>query len=277
MNSTNEATNLCIPRVFPNINESRIRKIFEELNIGRIGKIDIIHKTSKTGDKFNRVFVHLLSWYHNENASKAKQRIIEGKEFKIIYDDPWFWKVSEYREPNHHNEKIEHHPVQKKPSLQFDDNALEEIKQNQYRYSNHHNNNNHNNNNHNNKPTNNQNNQNKEKQRYQSPRFRREQEEYFPKHHVNKKRKDYEQPTFHERQQTRPQSQYAVQVSQDKDNIEEYSMCENEYHDNIIVDEDTVPLISYSEMPMPSKKRLIQKKAQKQKIKIENESVTISL
>lgn len=274
MNSTNEVTNLCIPRVFPNINESRIRKIFEELNIGRIGKIDIIHKTSKTGDKFNRVFVHLLSWYHNETASKAKQRIIEGKEIKIIYDDPWFWKVSEYREPNHRNEKNEHRPVQKKPSLQFDDTVEEEeVKQNQYRYSNH------NNNNHNNKPTNNQNNQNKEKQRYQSPRFRREQEEtpqYFPKHHVNKKRKDYNQPTFYERQQTTSQSQYAgTQVSQDQDNIEEYSMYENEYHDNIIVDKDMVPLISYSEMPMPSKKRLIQKKSQKQKIKIEDETAAI--
>jgi hypothetical protein len=28
----------------------------------------------------------------------ARERLLEGKDIKIVYDDPWFWKVSAYRE-----------------------------------------------------------------------------------------------------------------------------------------------------------------------------------
>ena len=86
---------LCIPRVFANIKEERIRKIFEELMLGSIDKIDII-PADKDG-KFNRVYVHFRTWAHNDNAILARIRLDEGKEIKIIYDDPWFWKVSLYR------------------------------------------------------------------------------------------------------------------------------------------------------------------------------------
>ena len=40
---------LCIPRVFPNIDEQRIRKIFDELQIGNIQRIDIINKRTEKG------------------------------------------------------------------------------------------------------------------------------------------------------------------------------------------------------------------------------------
>jgi hypothetical protein len=91
---------LCIPRVFPNINEMRIRKIFDELNMGLIQRIDIVSKTTEKGEKFNRVFVHFSKWNNNETTNLARERLINGKEIKIIYDDPWFWKVSAYREPS---------------------------------------------------------------------------------------------------------------------------------------------------------------------------------
>jgi hypothetical protein len=35
----------------------------------------------------------------NENADAARGRLLNGKDIKIIYDDPWFWKISAYREP----------------------------------------------------------------------------------------------------------------------------------------------------------------------------------
>ena len=37
---------LCIPRVCSNMNDTRIRRIFEELNIGILDRIDIINKNS---------------------------------------------------------------------------------------------------------------------------------------------------------------------------------------------------------------------------------------
>jgi len=112
---------LCIPRVFPNIDEKRIRKIFEELNMGEIERMDIVHFVTDKGQKFNRVFVHFAKWYFNENTNLARERILNGKEIKIIYDDPWFWKVSAYRpkDTSMNVEKRKNTPM-KKAHISFD-------------------------------------------------------------------------------------------------------------------------------------------------------------
>jgi hypothetical protein len=90
---------LCIPRVFTNITEEMIRKIFEDLELGIIERIDIVKKYSQTG-QFNRIFIHFKKWFSNNgNANSARQRLLSGNEIKIIYDEPWFWKVSAYRDP----------------------------------------------------------------------------------------------------------------------------------------------------------------------------------
>lgn len=112
---------LCIPRVYSNIDEARIRRVFEELDMGDIQRIDVIGKTNEKGDKFNRIFVHFKQWNASENANIARERLINGKEIKILYDDPWFWKVSAYREPVRSSgaTKPAHRP-QKKASIQID-------------------------------------------------------------------------------------------------------------------------------------------------------------
>ena len=92
MSVTNEIS-LCIPRVFVNIDEKRVRAVFEQL-LGKIYRVDIIERTNEKGEKYKRVFVHFEYWYNTEEAQKAKARLEEGKELKIVYDDPWFWKVS---------------------------------------------------------------------------------------------------------------------------------------------------------------------------------------
>jgi hypothetical protein len=67
--------------------------------MGDIGRVDIIKRTTEKGEKFNRVFIHWKSWNSSDNANQARERLLNGKEIKIIYDDPWFWKISAYREP----------------------------------------------------------------------------------------------------------------------------------------------------------------------------------
>jgi hypothetical protein len=89
---------LCIPRVFLNINETRIRSIFTSLDMGEIEKVDIVTKKTEKGENFNRVFIHFRHWNNGSNANAARERLLNGKEIKIIYDDPWFWKISAYRE-----------------------------------------------------------------------------------------------------------------------------------------------------------------------------------
>jgi hypothetical protein len=107
---------LCIPRVYPNISESRIRKVFEKLNMGTLDHIDVVGKQSGNGEKFNRVYVHFRRWNDSENACVARERLLNGKEIKIIYDDPWFWKISAYREI----ERKSHAP---KPTLHYEDRS----------------------------------------------------------------------------------------------------------------------------------------------------------
>ena len=113
---------MCIPRVFPNIDEKRIRRIFDELNMGEIDRVDIVGKTTEKGEKFNRVFVHFRKWHSNSNADTARERLINGKEIKIIYDEPWFWKISAYRSQEQTRPQRPQQQVQRpQPRLQFDD------------------------------------------------------------------------------------------------------------------------------------------------------------
>ena len=118
---------LCIPRVYPNISEGRIRKIFIDLNLGVIERIDIISKTTEKGEGFNRVFIHMERWFQNDNASVARERLLGGKDIKVIYDDPWFWKVSAYRESTVNNNN--NLPNKKKATIQFDSSDDEKEKE----------------------------------------------------------------------------------------------------------------------------------------------------
>jgi hypothetical protein len=85
---------LCIPRVFNNITEPRIRQVFDELGLGRISGVDIKERRNEKGDSFKRVYIHFEKWFWNENAQSARKKLVSGKEIKIVYDNPWFWKVS---------------------------------------------------------------------------------------------------------------------------------------------------------------------------------------
>ena len=118
---------LCIPRVYPNISEGRIRKIFDELDMGVIERIDIVSKTTEKGERFNRVFIHMARWFQNGNASVARERLLGGKDIKIVYDDPWFWKVSALKncdKPVNNNNNN-----RKKATIQFDPSSSDEEKE----------------------------------------------------------------------------------------------------------------------------------------------------
>ena len=88
---------LCIPRVFANIGETRIRQVFDELALGKIYRIDIIERKSDNCDVYKRVFIHFDKWFNNSEAQSTRLRLISGKDIKIVYDNPWFWKVSANR------------------------------------------------------------------------------------------------------------------------------------------------------------------------------------
>ena len=103
LNNSDNKPVLCIPGVFANIKEERIRRIFGDLNLGEVDRVDIVvPKTPVEAggkeNKFNRVFIH-LNWNDTPSSVACRKKLSEGKEVKIIYDEPWFWKVSAYRPP----------------------------------------------------------------------------------------------------------------------------------------------------------------------------------
>jgi hypothetical protein len=90
---------ICIPRVFSNIDANRVEAIFKELGLGEIDRIVIQqNKSSKEHHKTNHIFVHLKAWSKTTTANEVRQRLLTGDEVKIIYDEPWFWKISAIRD-----------------------------------------------------------------------------------------------------------------------------------------------------------------------------------
>uniref|UniRef100_A0A6C0ITS9 RRM domain-containing protein n=1 Tax=viral metagenome TaxID=1070528 RepID=A0A6C0ITS9_9ZZZZ len=86
---------LCIPRIFGAMTDEHIRSIFQKVNLGIIRRIDIIHRKNERGEDYKRVFIHFTKWFtNNPDTNNARQRLLEGKDIKIVYDNPWFWKVS---------------------------------------------------------------------------------------------------------------------------------------------------------------------------------------
>jgi hypothetical protein len=91
--SSSAEPSLCIPRVFSNITWQRVKETLERAGLGTIDRVDMIHKTNEKGEKFKRVFVHFKRWSSEREAQLLRDRIMDGEEVKIVYDDPWFWKV----------------------------------------------------------------------------------------------------------------------------------------------------------------------------------------
>jgi len=88
---------MCIPRTFVNITRSHVYKTINDLNLGVIDHIDMVRRKNEKGEDFQRVFIHFSKWYSNNVADRARTLLLSGKEVKIIYDDPWFWKISANR------------------------------------------------------------------------------------------------------------------------------------------------------------------------------------
>ena len=85
---------LVIPRVFPNVRWQRIQQVFIDLNWGFIERIDTI---PIQGGKSKRAFIHFAPgrWNtRNPEVMEVLDALRNGHQFKVFYDDPWYWKVS---------------------------------------------------------------------------------------------------------------------------------------------------------------------------------------
>ena len=94
---------LCIPRVFYNVTEENIRNTLNTLKFGLIHKIEIVNKKGLKEENFKSVFIHFKKWNENEIVNATREKLLLGEDIKIMYDEPWFWKISAYRKPNNNN------------------------------------------------------------------------------------------------------------------------------------------------------------------------------
>jgi len=83
---------ICIPKMDSRIKKKFIKDTFNKFEFGFIKKIDLINI-----DKSQRCFIHYSYWNNKEFSQKILNILNEGKDFKIMYCDPWYWKCSLYR------------------------------------------------------------------------------------------------------------------------------------------------------------------------------------
>jgi hypothetical protein len=89
---------ICIPRMFANLNSKCVFDVFADLfGAQYIDCVDSVNKTNEKGEEYKRAFVHFKSWPNTYEAQEFRRRLVEGKEVKVIYSDPWFWKCSASR------------------------------------------------------------------------------------------------------------------------------------------------------------------------------------
>ena len=80
---------ICIPKVEQHVNKGLIQKTFSQHNIGHIKKIHLIQSKDKTN---KLAFIYFKELYNNKNGELVKDCVENEKDFKIIYNFPWFWK-----------------------------------------------------------------------------------------------------------------------------------------------------------------------------------------
>ena len=91
--SNNNNLSLCVSRVMNHVTKENIKHVLNDIGLGEISHIDIINKNNN-GDVYKVAFIHFKQWFDNENSSKAIERLSSGKDIKVIYDFPWFWKLT---------------------------------------------------------------------------------------------------------------------------------------------------------------------------------------
>jgi len=103
---------LCIPRTHANIRKERIFAVIRSLGLGWIGRIDVVEKMDESRTPFIRVFIHFTKWFQNAQTRHFLEHLETQKSANIVYDEPWFWKVTKSYVPA----PMPHHQQQQQPS-----------------------------------------------------------------------------------------------------------------------------------------------------------------
>ena len=92
---------LCIPRVFNNINHRRIKSWFIQ-NLrgwGFVERVDVVPVYKNGVQVHKRAYVHYAVGKFNMKADDGNggniiDALVAGNQIQVIYDEPWYWKLS---------------------------------------------------------------------------------------------------------------------------------------------------------------------------------------
>ena len=92
---------LCIPRVFNNINHRRIKEWFIK-NLrqwGFIERVDLVPVFKQGKQVYKRAYIHYAPGRFNMGVDDGQgnnilDSFIAGDTIQVVYDEPWFWKLS---------------------------------------------------------------------------------------------------------------------------------------------------------------------------------------
>ena len=91
---------LCIPRTFKNISKKRVFAVFKKLNLGWIGRIDVVPKTASDGTEFVCVFIHFSRWFDTADTCAFLEKLENSDiAISVVYQEPWFWKIKKCISP----------------------------------------------------------------------------------------------------------------------------------------------------------------------------------
>ena len=93
MNNNQQALSICIPRVSSTTDKKYIKTVFEKI-IGLTCNIQIVFVDIKNDERFKRVFVNIKYNSVNNKINNLRERLENGKQLKIVYSDPLFWRCS---------------------------------------------------------------------------------------------------------------------------------------------------------------------------------------
>ena len=91
--NSGRSISLCIARVFNNIGWRRIKRHMIEAQLGFVERVDVV----QVNENYKRAFVHFRenSWnMRDPEAREALRRLRNGESITLVYEDPWWWKVS---------------------------------------------------------------------------------------------------------------------------------------------------------------------------------------
>jgi hypothetical protein len=84
-------TTICIPRLEAHVSNDYIRSVFSKLQLGEIKRITDM--PLKNDRDYKRIFIQVVWNPRDPSAEYIYQRLRQGEDVKIVYNQPWYWKV----------------------------------------------------------------------------------------------------------------------------------------------------------------------------------------